>query len=411
MIELLIIADDLTGAIDTGVQLAKQGISTSVIIEPQLNVKQTISANDAQVLVFNTESRHINPKEAAQRIKKVVSCSKTAGIKRFYKKTDSTMRGNIGSELEAFLIETGKRSVPFIPAHPKLKRFTRNGFHFLENELLHETAFGHDPLEPIKTSYIPELLHQQTAIPLHLIDTHKFQDIPEEPGIIVFDCDSEKDLKKIGKLLFSHELDSAISGSAAMAELLPDLLKLKPKASDRIVPKNPSIIINGSLNKISFEQVNYAGDYGINVVTIPEELFAETNLENNQQLNDLIAQIRNKIHRGQSVILNSTHLDNLENSTRQMNTKTNNHGMVSRQIGLIVAKILSSVHIKAMVVIGGDTLMGIMKAIGCKSIAPKSEILSGVALSLACKNDEIIQVITKPGGYGEKDVILQLLRI
>ena len=146
MNELLIIADDLTGAIDTGVQLAKQGISTRVIPDPETDIQKRFSQRDEAVLVFNTESRHIHPGKAAERVKNVVKKGLISGIKKFFKKTDSTMRGNIGAELEAFMLETGQRYLAFIPAHPKLKRFTRNGFHYIDEQLLHETEFGRDPL-------------------------------------------------------------------------------------------------------------------------------------------------------------------------------------------------------------------------------------------------------------------------
>lgn len=407
MIELVIIADDLTGAIDTGVQLAKQDISTTVSIEPDVQVEKLISMCDAQILVFNTESRHIDQMQAKMRVKNVIKKSKKAGITRFYKKTDSTMRGNIGAELEAFLNETGQRSLPFIPAHPKLKRFTRNGFHYLNRQLLHETAFGHDPLEPIKTSYIPELLNQQTQITVHPMDIEKSQHILEDSGIMVFDCNSEKDLEKIGNLLFSNDLNGAISGSAAMAELLPAFLKLKPKVADHIMLQSPMLIINGSLNKITYEQVNYAIAHGVKTLSIPCELFEENPLENNQKLVQIISEISNEIRTGKSVILNSTNPEYLHKL--QTDSPANNHVNISEKIGIIVAAILDNIKVNTLMVIGGDTLLGVMRAVGCNSIVPKSEIFPGIAASLATGQHKIIQLVTKPGGYGEKDVILQLL--
>jgi len=410
LIELVIIADDLTGAIDTGVQLAKQGISTTISIEPDVQVEQLISTCDAQIMVFNTESRHIDQIQAANRVKNVIKKSKKAGITRFYKKTDSTMRGNIGAELEAFLSETGQRTLPFIPAHPKLKRFTKNGYHYINQQSLHETEFGHDPLEPIKTSYIPELLHQQAQIPIHIIDIEKYQHRPEDSGMLVFDCASENDLEKIGNLLFAHELNRAISGSAAMAELLPAFLKLKPKVSDRMKLDPPSLIVNGSLNKISYLQVIRANEHGVKTLCIPEELFGESILDNNPHLIRIISEIRSEISTGKSVILNSTNLENLESAhVIQAENPATHHENISEKIGIIVAVILNKIHINTLMVIGGDTLLGVMRAIGGISIEPISEIIPGVAISMVKGKNDTIQLITKPGGYGEKDVILHLL--
>ena len=60
MILLLIIADDFTGALDTGVQFAAHGIRTQVVVDPQVD----FSDHDAKVLVVDTETRHLPPKEA-----------------------------------------------------------------------------------------------------------------------------------------------------------------------------------------------------------------------------------------------------------------------------------------------------------------------------------------------------------
>ena len=94
---LLIIADDLTGANDTGVQFAKQGIETRVVIDPA----QFIAPFDCQVLVVNTESRHLNADAAYQLVYNVAQQGLQLGIPQFYKKTDSTLRGNWARELLA----------------------------------------------------------------------------------------------------------------------------------------------------------------------------------------------------------------------------------------------------------------------------------------------------------------------
>ena len=66
-------------------------------------------------------------------------------------------------------------------------------------------------------------------------------------------------------------------------------------------------------------------------------------------------------------------------------------------------------ELKSLAVFGGDTLMGIMQALKCEYIDPKLELVPGVALSLAKIKNKTIQLISKPGGYGNKEVIIQLL--
>ncbi|MBA3439624.1 MAG: four-carbon acid sugar kinase family protein, partial [Pyrinomonadaceae bacterium] len=105
MLKLLIIADDLTGANDTGVQFAKKGIPVFVMTGETNDLQRR--ASDFQVLVVNTESRHLSMHEAAERVRGVVESARAAGITYFYKKTDSSLRGNNGSELQALMNAAG----------------------------------------------------------------------------------------------------------------------------------------------------------------------------------------------------------------------------------------------------------------------------------------------------------------
>ena len=97
MLLLLILADDFTGALDTGVQFAACGIATRVVVGEQVD----FAANDAAVLVVDTETRHLPAAEAYAVIAKLTREAMSAGVFSIYKKTDSALRGNIGAELSA----------------------------------------------------------------------------------------------------------------------------------------------------------------------------------------------------------------------------------------------------------------------------------------------------------------------
>lgn len=103
MLLLLILADDFTGALDTGVQFAACGIPTRVVVGEQVD----FAANDAAVLVVDTETRHLPAAEAYAVIAKLTREAMSAGVFSIYKKTDSALRGNIGAELSALLKTSG----------------------------------------------------------------------------------------------------------------------------------------------------------------------------------------------------------------------------------------------------------------------------------------------------------------
>ena len=97
---LLIIADDLTGANDTGVQFAKQGIRVIVSIHHEQPLEGL--ANDCQVLVVNTESRHLSLVDAYRRVVAVVRAGVALGIRGYVVKANESLQG-ICNSIEALL--------------------------------------------------------------------------------------------------------------------------------------------------------------------------------------------------------------------------------------------------------------------------------------------------------------------
>jgi hypothetical protein len=71
MIKLLVLADDFTGSLDTGVQFRAKG--TRIRFGSPDHRYFTNLEEDIQVLIVDTESRHLPPEEAAKVIRQVVS--------------------------------------------------------------------------------------------------------------------------------------------------------------------------------------------------------------------------------------------------------------------------------------------------------------------------------------------------
>ena len=128
MITLLIVADDFTGALDTGVQLAGCGARTRVVTDPAFSFEK---AQDAEVLVIDAETRHLPPSQAAGIVGDIVARAAAQKVPYIYKKTDSALRGNVGAELGAMLAASGEKALPFLPAYPQMNRLTRGGVHYI----------------------------------------------------------------------------------------------------------------------------------------------------------------------------------------------------------------------------------------------------------------------------------------
>src|SRR4051794_15539539 len=143
--EILVLADDLTGALEAGAAFAQRGIKGQVAL---LKAPRTSS----RVLVVDTETRHLSHKDAARRVENI---AKSENARLIYKKTDSTLRGNIRAELEALSL---LGPVLYVPAYPQLGRTLRDGCLLVHGIPVEHTPFALDPLHPVRNGNIAVLL-------------------------------------------------------------------------------------------------------------------------------------------------------------------------------------------------------------------------------------------------------------
>ncbi len=196
MDRLLIIADDLSGANDTAVHFAQQGIVTKVSVSlTQLRRKEW----NCHVLAINTNSRHDAPVRAAEKVQKALRLGRDFGFTHVYKKSDSALRGNIGAELETVLRKTGLDRLHFVPAYPAFRRYTKDGMQYVGDRLLHQSEFAKDPLNPMTTSSVAEIIKKQSNIPVWLCKSG--DDWNNFKGIVVHDATSTKDLEILSTYL------------------------------------------------------------------------------------------------------------------------------------------------------------------------------------------------------------------
>ncbi len=98
---IYVIADDLTGANDTGVQFAKKGYNTMVsILDKQSTI---IIPNNLDVFVMDTETRELEDKTIRKILRNILKKININKKDVVYKKVDSTLRGNIGDEIEEIM--------------------------------------------------------------------------------------------------------------------------------------------------------------------------------------------------------------------------------------------------------------------------------------------------------------------
>ncbi len=105
-----------------------------------------------------TEQAFLPPEEAYIRTYRWFEAAKDLAGYCFIKKTDSTMRGNIGAELQAAISGSGRKKLLFVPALPQLGRTTRQGVVYIDGIPLEQTPFASDPFTPVCSSSLREII-------------------------------------------------------------------------------------------------------------------------------------------------------------------------------------------------------------------------------------------------------------
>jgi uncharacterized protein YgbK (DUF1537 family) len=224
------LADDLTGALEVGAKFAASGIPASV--------STTLAwDHDAPVSVIDTETRHVPPAQASEIVNRLAR--EAAGVRLLYKKTDSTLRGNIGAELAALAAAFPGTHVAFSPAYPLMGRTVRNGMLLVHGVPVSETEFARDPLNPVRVSHVPSLVGE---------------------CVQVFDAETDVEVARIACDLLSRGDTSLAAGPAALAEAIAARIEV-PRTPVPPFPKaRRCLVVNGSLHPLSIQQAAMACD-------------------------------------------------------------------------------------------------------------------------------------------------------
>ncbi len=408
MIQLLIIADDFTGALDTGVQFARIGTPTKVFTNYELLKKNELPECD--VLVINTETRHLAPEQAFETIRQIMNEVKGKDIAYIYKKTDSALRGNIGSELSA-LYDSGLQNViHFIPAYPKMNRITAGGIHYIDGVPVAESVFGKDPFDPVVHSNVSDLIHEQTDIPVIPVSALGCRE--QNNGIAVYDAASEEDMKSIGRYLFEHEKPRIMAGCAGFASVLPEFLNLR--TGNREIPplSDKFLVICGSVNPITVRQMKYAEEHGFRHIHLSVDQLLEKDYWQSEAGKKAMSDLIRSINETRFLIIDSNEEEGRNElsaaAAERKLTISDLRQMISSSIGTMTGVITSSDIDSTMLITGGDTLMQCMKFMNASEIEPICELDPGVVLSAVKCGDTSRYIISKSGGFGKEGLLVSI---
>lgn len=427
---IYVIADDLTGATDTGAQFSKQGYNTHVVIASEANpLSLPNSANlseDSDVLVIDTETREVDAITARNRIRSVLKAIHIGDKDRVYKKVDSTLRGNIGVELDECLKAFKKDICLFTPSFPSNRRITVEGYVIVQDQPLGLSEYYTGELDPGEASYIPSLLKHDTDFPIARIDLKdvirgrnsilsKIRELHAlGKKILVVDSINETQLHEILKSSFEFDGSVLYSGSAGLARALSRCYEGKRHAQILTAQsQKPLVIVSGSMRTIAQRQLEYLKRKAapVEISLDVEQLLGQRN----PYLAQCTAHTIQAIHDGHHVVIHPDflYLDKHVNSKVLLKYQLDfrNLGLaIQRFLGELTSNIIENTLINTLILTGGDTAIGICSALQIYHLNIVAELLPGIPLSVGqSKSTHNLNIVTKAGGFGDENALYTLL--
>ena len=420
--KIAIIADDLTGAGDTGVQFARGGLKTLVLL--QSNPDRT---PDADVLILDTDSRSLPAEEAYAKVRDAAEYVKNCGAEVVFKKIDSTLRGNIGAELDAVYDAFQPDFVVFAPAYPQYGRVVRQGRMHVDGKLLHETEFALDPKTPIADSSIPRLIGRQSARKVGLVSEDdlamddsalaaKLEQFRREGvAYLAFDSAGEDDLRRIVRLFDSLPYRVAWSGCAGLAPYLTGGVA-EGKAAALPKPEHPVLTVVGSVHIRTRQQMELAlAMPGMQGVKLLSHLAVAGEAEWEEELERICREAGESLRGGFSVVLYSSGSpEEIELAQKaggvQGLTPIEVSNCISLALGLATARLLRDLPVSRLVLTGGDTAKQVSNCLNVHTFELIDEVETGVPVGIL-HGERPIYGVTKAGGFGSGNVLAEAIKI
>lgn len=412
MIKLLVIADDFTGALDTGVQFGARNAKIRVSAVGQRDIFSGLD-EEFQVLILDTETRHIPPDQAYREVYRIVSEAAEAGIPYIYKKTDSGMRGNIGSELAAMLAASGQKRIHFVPAYPQMNRRTVNGIQYIGDVPVAESVFGSDPFEPVRYSSISEIIASQSRVETHILGPDMSGELPR--GVLIYNSETTRDLEQIANHLDRRNELRLLAGCAGFASVLPGLLELEPSGGELPALHEELLVVCGSVNLITIRQMDEAERQGARRIRMKPEQKLETGWLDTPEGRRCLEKWLEQIEKSGCAILESASNPGQETvrqyASRMDLPQEEIRFRIANTMGTVLKRLMDMGLRRTMLVTGGDTLLAFMEMLKLRELSPVCQLFPGVVLSQIQYRGSVYNLISKSGGFGKNSLLIDLEHI
>lgn len=349
---VITIADDLTGALDSGVEFAKCGLSTYVATSAQYLDAALDASPDC--LVVNMASREISAAEALKRHSDLRRALAGLDKSLVFKKVDSRLKGNISAEINGLI---GSQSKPIIlaPAIPDMGRVHQAG---------QLSGTGIDKVIDVAERCRP------LACPIHVPDILQQQDfarvIEAAPGDALF----------VGAKGIAQALAASLSHQHGVeSEMEPPLKSIKGSLFAAIGSRDPI-----TLRQIDSLSACKLADF--RHMSAPDGCLSEAIMD-----------------KGGSLLLQLTDGGSGQSSD-----------IVGARFTAAAAEIFKQNQHDNLFACGGQTAQDLIDILSIPVLKLTGELFPGVPVSEALFDSRPFWLITKSGGFGDPDLLANLFK-
>ena len=400
--DLLVLADDLTGANDTGAAFAGRGFRTVV----RRGTVRSGWPPTVAVGVVDTDSRYTPSEAAYERVREAVSQAPEAPV---YAKVDSTLRGNLVAIVDAALDATGAALAVVAPAYPPMDRRTVGGFHLVDGRPVAETAAGEDPRAPVTTSHLPTRLadasHPVASISLDAFESGALAETfaaSAEPGGTIAVCDATggEHLDRIAVAAASIDEEVVYVGSAGLAHHV------------RLGPPRAVLGVVGSHAPETLDQLARLPAEDL-VGLAPSAVVSELDAEVARAADAIV----DRLELGRQVVVSAAVEASDVAETRRAGRDAGlddaeTAARVESALARVAERVQRRVALDGLFVTGGAVANATLEALEATGITLSSRVVEeGVPIGRVVDGPAAeLPIVTKAGAFGSETTILNCLR-
>ncbi|MFN4172981.1 MAG: 3-oxo-tetronate kinase [Pseudorhodobacter sp.] len=399
------IADDLTGATDLALMLAREGMRVVQVV----GVPDHADFGPAEAVVVALKSRTNPVAEAVEMSRGALARLREAGARQIYFKYcstfDSTPQGNIGPVAGALMADLGTPVTVACPAFPANGRTVFNGHLFVGRQLLSDSPMKDHPLTPMTNSDLVQVLAAQTQHPVGLIAHDAIAEgsdrvtaqIDAAKGFLILDAITDANLRVLGEAIADLPL---VTGGSGLALGLPEAYRnrgwLAPagKAEAFTAPDGPAVMLAGSCSKATRDQIAHAIGAGVPVLKL-DPLAIEAGRQTVEQAVAFVTAATKT-----PLVYSSA--DPAEVRAAQEILGRDRAGEVIEHFLGSVARALRDAGWRRFLVAGGETSGAVVGALGVAAMRIGPEIDPGVPWTVSL-GDRPLALALKSGNFGAPD--------